>query len=209
MSNTENLYHSNRTLDGVATIEETIKKSRFIAHATRADTVDQAHQFLEKTRCNDATHNCWAYKIGRLYRFSDDGEPGGSAGRPIYAAIEHHDLDHVVVLVIRYFGGIKLGAGGLARAYGGVASSCLQKARIHIVHRYVNLLLDAPFSATGAIYSVLDFYPEIEKLADNYTDIGLSYTLQMPESLLNDFSERIKDASAGQASLKILSIDYF
>lgn len=209
MSNIENQYSSNRTLVGVTTVEETIKKSRFIAHATRADTVDQAVQFLEITRCNDATHNCWAYKIGRSYRFNDDGEPGGSAGRPIYGAIEQHDLDHVVVLVTRYFGGIKLGVGGLARAYGGIALSCLQKAPIHIVNKYVKLKLEAPFSITGAVYSVLDTFPEVKKFADTYTDTGLSFTLQIPETLLENFTIRIKDASAGQACLKILSIDYF
>ena len=64
----------------------------------------------------EATHNCWAYKIGQEYRFNDDGEPGGTAGRPILQAIEGQGMDRVAVLVVRWFGGVKLGAGGLVRA---------------------------------------------------------------------------------------------
>ena len=81
-----------------------------------------------------ATHNCWAYRIGQQYRFSDDGEPGGTAGRPILQAIEGQGFDQVVVVVTRWYGGIKLGAGGLARAYGGCAAECLRLAdRVPIV----------------------------------------------------------------------------
>ena len=72
----------------------------------------------------EATHNCWAYKIGQEYRFNDDGEPGGTAGRPILQAIEGQGMDRVAVLVVRWFGGVKLGAGGLVRAYGGCAANC-------------------------------------------------------------------------------------
>ncbi len=75
-----------------------------------------------------ATHNCWAYRIGQDYRFNDDGEPGGTAGRPILQAIEGQGVDRVVVVVTRWYGGIKLGAGGLARAYGGTAAECLRLA---------------------------------------------------------------------------------
>ena len=75
-----------------------------------------------------ATHNCWAYRIGSEYRFSDDGEPAGTAGRPILAAIDGQGCDQVVVVVTRWYGGIKLGAGGLVRAYGGCAAECLRAA---------------------------------------------------------------------------------
>lgn len=75
--------------------------------------------FLQAVQDLQATHNCWAYKVGAQYRFSDDGEPAGTAGRPILSAIEAQHLDRVMVVVTRYFGGIKLGVGGLVRAYGG------------------------------------------------------------------------------------------
>jgi putative IMPACT (imprinted ancient) family translation regulator len=84
----------------------------------------------------NATHNCWAWKIGDQYRSTDDGEPGGTAGRPILAAIDAQDCDQVVVLVIRWYGGIQLGTGGLARAYGGGANKCLQPApKIELISR--------------------------------------------------------------------------
>lgn len=208
MANNEILYVSDKTLRGVATHEETIRNSRFIAIATRVDSVDQVQQFLEKTRRCDASHNCWAYKIGRSYRFTDDGEPGGSAGRPIFSAIERHDMDHVIVLVTRYFGGIKLGTGGLARAYGGTAASCLQKANIHIVQKQMLLRIHTPFSQTGTLYSVLEHHPGMEKRDEGYSDSGLYCTVCVPEKLVDEFSTRLKDASGGTIRLEILSSEY-
>ena len=94
-----------------ASHELEIKRSRFIANAARADCADQAAEFVDQVRDPQATHNCWAWRVGSAYRSSDDGEPGGTAGRPILSAIDGQRLDHVVVVVTRYFGGIKLGAG--------------------------------------------------------------------------------------------------
>src|SRR5690554_3289883 len=116
------------TLTGLATHREDIRKSRFIAMAGRVDTPQQAMDFFAAHSVPDATHNCWAYRIGEEYRFNDDGEPGGTAGRPILQAIDGQRCDHVAVLVIRWFGGVKLGPGGLIRAYGGVAAQCLRQA---------------------------------------------------------------------------------
>jgi uncharacterized YigZ family protein len=208
MTKNETPYVSDKTLKGVATHEETIRNSRFIAIATRVDSVDQAMRFIDTAGRRDASHNCWAYRIGRSYRFNDDGEPGGSAGRPIFSAIERHELDHVIVLVIRYYGGIKLGAGGLARAYGGTASSCLQKADIHIVQKQVLLRIHTPFSQTGALYSVLENHPGMEKRDDGYSDTGLYCTVCVPDTLVDEFSARLKDASGGTIRLNILSSEY-
>src|SRR5690606_6972475 len=102
--------------------------SRFLALAGPAGSAGQALDFIASHSIASATHNCWAYRIGDLYRFNDDGEPGGTAGRPMLQAIEGQQCDRVVVLVIRWFGGIKLGSGGLVRAYGGVAAQCLRLA---------------------------------------------------------------------------------
>ena len=119
---------STSTLTGLASYEEDIKKSRFVALACKADTPQEAMDFFVAHSVPDATHNCWAYRIGNAYRFNDDGEPGGTAGRPILQAIDGQQCDRVAVLVIRWFGGIKLGPGGLIRAYGGVAAQCLRQA---------------------------------------------------------------------------------
>lgn len=111
-------------------ISEEIKKSRFIVNAAPIDNVNQATEFIESVSDLNATHNCWAWKFGNQYRFNDDGEPTSTAGRPILAAIEGQNCDQVIIVVTRYFGGIKLGTGGLMRAYGGSASHCLQQATL-------------------------------------------------------------------------------
>jgi uncharacterized YigZ family protein len=117
------------TLDGECRHEDDIRKSRFLAQAAPVADVDAAMAFIERVSDPAASHNCWAYRIGQAYRFSDDGEPGGSAGKPILQAIEGQDLDRVAVVVTRWFGGIKLGVGGLIRAYGGTAAECLRRAQ--------------------------------------------------------------------------------
>lgn len=115
-------------LTGPARYEEDIRKSRFLAVAAPVRDPADAAAFLEAAREPQATHSCWAWRIGQAYRFHDDGEPGGTAGRPILQAIDGQDCDRVAVMVVRWFGGIKLGTGGLARAYGGVAAQCLRLA---------------------------------------------------------------------------------
>src|SRR3990167_6314868 len=119
---------------GPCEYREEIRKSRFLARAAPVASAAEAQAFIAAARDPSASHNCWAWKVGNQYRFSDDGEPGGTAGRPILAAIEGQAFDQVVVLVIRWYGGIQLGTGGLARAYGGSANKCLQAApRIELV----------------------------------------------------------------------------
>jgi len=109
-------------------LQQEIRKSRFLAQAAPVDDDAAADTFIAEVSDRGATHNCWAWRLGNRYRFNDDGEPGGSAGRPILAAIDGQGLDHVVVVVTRWFGGIKLGVGGLVRAYGGCAAECLRTA---------------------------------------------------------------------------------
>ena len=116
------------TLTGPCEHREEIRKSRFITYAAPITSAQEAYDFIERHSDLNASHNCWAWKLGDQYRSSDDGEPGGTAGRPILSAIEAQDCDHVVVLVTRWYGGIQLGTGGLARAYGGGANKCLQTA---------------------------------------------------------------------------------
>jgi len=112
------------------TISEEIKKSRFVVNAAPINNSEQAADFITQVSDINATHNCWAWKLSNQYRFNDDGEPTSTAGRPILAAIEGQNCDNVVIVVTRYFGGIKLGTGGLIRAYGGSANHCLQQASL-------------------------------------------------------------------------------
>ena len=106
-----------------------IEKSRFIVSAIHVDTVEEAVEFVNGKRKQyfDATHNCYAYAVGDRVKFSDDGEPQGTAGMPIYECIKNNGLDRLVVVVTRYFGGIKLGAGGLVRAYSGSCAEVLRQ----------------------------------------------------------------------------------
>lgn len=109
--------------------EIVIEKSRFIAAAVGVGTVDEALAFIaaKKKKFFDATHNCYAYIVGDKAKFSDDGEPQGTAGMPIYECLKNSGLDCVCVVVTRYFGGVKLGAGGLVRAYSGSCAEVLKK----------------------------------------------------------------------------------
>ncbi|GGE56123.1 hypothetical protein GCM10011533_05750 [Streptosporangium jomthongense] len=114
--------------------ETEVKKSRFIARVAPVTTRDEVKDWLEKAHQDhpDARHICWAYQIGRPgsaaeAAMNDDGEPSGTAGKPILNVIQHKDMGDVLVMVIRYFGGIKLGAGGLVRAYAGAAESVLSE----------------------------------------------------------------------------------
>lgn len=112
------------------------KKSKFLAFAWPVSTPAEAKEAIRSRFDPRASHNCTAFRIGSEYHFNDDGEPSGTAGRPILSAIEAEDLHGVVVLVVRYFGGTKLGTGGLVRAYGGAARQCLQEApRVFVPRR--------------------------------------------------------------------------
>src|SRR5687767_10914158 len=109
-----------------AIAEQIIKKSRFLATAIPVASDEEAKAAIAAHADADANHNCWAWRIGAAYRLSDDGEPSGTAGKPILAAIDGQSIDRILVIVTRWFGGILLGSGGLVRAYGGTAAMCLK-----------------------------------------------------------------------------------
>ncbi|XP_045833357.1 IMPACT family member in pol 5'region [Trifolium pratense] len=147
--------------------EKDIKKSKFIAIAGSVSDDKSAMSFLSQVRDPKATHNCWAYKVGDQYRSNDDGEPSGTAGKPIYSAIATSGIDRVMVVVIRYFGGIKLGTGGLVRAYGGVASECLKNAPTCLVKTKVPMGVEVPFDLLGVLYHQLQSF-NVEDMKQDY-----------------------------------------
>ncbi len=123
------------TVKESGTHEITIQRSRFIAHISRAETESEAQEFIQaiKKKYWDATHNCSAYLIGendQIQKANDDGEPSGTAGVPILEVLKKRKLKDTVVVVTRYFGGIKLGAGGLIRAYGKSTSEGLNNVEL-------------------------------------------------------------------------------
>ena len=117
-----------QTLAAPARLEQVIRHSRFLAEAEPVEQLAQLDEQLARLCASEASHHCWAWRYGDSYRSFDDGEPGGTAGRPILAAIDGQGLDRVLVVVTRWFGGTKLGSGGLVRAYGGTAAECLRLA---------------------------------------------------------------------------------
>ena len=191
------------TLRGPWTHEEEVRHSRFIARAAPVTAAEDALAFLHSVREPEATHNCWAYRIADAYRFSDDGEPGGTAGRPILAAIERQGVDGVIVVVTRYYGGTKLGAGGLARAYGGCAASCLRLAPRHEVHPRVRLAVAASFDSTGVVYGLLQRY-DAEERSEAYgpTGVTLQFSLRVDEQ--ERFEAELSDVSRGALSVEVL-----
>ena len=123
------------TIKKNVTTEIIINKSRFIGILMPVDNIEDINNILNniKNEYKDATHYCYAYIIDNTKRFNDDGEPGGTAGMPILNVIEQNNLNHVLIVVVRYFGGIKLGAGGLVRAYSKISSECIKQAKLAIL----------------------------------------------------------------------------
>jgi len=189
-----------QTLADRARFELEVKKSRHLAQASPCEHPDQAMAFLAQVSVRDATHNCWAYRIGQQYRFSDDGEPSGTAGRPILAAIDGQALDGVVVVVTRWFGGIKLGAGGLVRAYGGAAAECLRTApRIDLVET-LEAELRAGFAQAGTVHALLAQF-DADKLDERFEADGIVLRIRIPCHNARRLDQALRDASRGQAQL--------
>lgn len=145
-----------RTIKENGIHENEIKKSRFICHLKRVKSEEEALEFIEQVKKEHykATHNCSAYTLGmndEIQRAHDDGEPSGTAGVPMLEIFLKRDLKNVVAVVTRYFGGKKLGAGGLIRAYGGVVNDAV--SAVGIVERQVQLLIDVTvsYSLSGSV----------------------------------------------------------
>ncbi|HEY4093196.1 MAG TPA: YigZ family protein [Luteibacter sp.] len=183
--------------------EEEIKKSRFIAQAAAVTTPADALAFFQAVGDPGATHNCWAYRIGDAYRFNDDGEPGGTAGRPILAAIDGQGCDRVAVVVTRWYGGIKLGAGGLVRAYGGSAAECLRLApRVPII-AVGRIALRADFSDLALISArIRELDGTIEE--EHFVADGADLIVSAPLDQLDAITARIIDTTRGRTTPKRL-----
>jgi len=177
--------------------EEDIRKSRFLTQAAPVGNPADALAFFAAVSDPAATHNCWAYRIGDAYRFHDDGEPGGTAGRPILQAIDGQGYDQVAVVVTRWYGGIKLGAGGLARAYGGGAAECLRLGpRVPLV-AMGQLVMHCEFAELALVQARLrDMGATID--AETFTADGAELTVGAPQDALETISARITDLSRGR-----------
>ena len=189
------------TLAGLCEYREEIRKSRFITLAAPIGSPADAQAFIEQHSDLNASHNCWAWKLGDQYRSNDDGEPGGTAGRPILAAIEAQACDQVAVLVIRWYGGIQLGTGGLARAYGGGANKCLQQAeKIELISR-VALRCTCGFAELALVKLRVAESGGLVTM-EAFTANGVALELAVGEAQIDKLNRQLADLSRGRIQLE-------
>ena len=186
------------------TNEEIIKKSAFIGVCAPVESTEAFFKFLTATQDLNATHNCWAYRIGNEYRFNDDGEPSGTAGKPMLAAIDGSGFDCIGALVIRHYGGIKLGTGGLARAYGGTIARNLNQAPYQILIPEIELMVKVDFQHGQTLHQLLTQLGG-QRNKQTFTTEGETHTIKLPEHLHQDFIDSLNNQTKGSAI--IISLD--
>lgn len=190
------------SLERTETFSQDIKKSRFIAHAAPVGGEDEAKAFIAAVSDPSANHNCWAWRIGQAYRFSDDGEPSGTAGKPMLQAIDGQALDRVVVVVTRWFGGILLGSGGLMRAYGGTVAACLRAAaKTEIIPRIEGEIV-AGFSDLAVLKARLCALPDLIVVNEEFTASGAILTVALPEAAAAQANRLVTDLTSGRAFVR-------
>lgn len=186
-----------------ATAEEIIKKSRFLATALPVAGEDEAKAALAKYGHADANHNCWAWRIGATYRFSDDGEPSGTAGKPILAAIDGQTLDNVIVIVTRWFGGVLLGSGGLMRAYGGTAAACLRGAEKVEMKPWVEGRFHLDFSDLALVKAKLGAIRDLQILEENFGATGADLVVRIVETDVDAVMRLVGDLTSGRSAVAV------
>jgi uncharacterized YigZ family protein len=190
------------TIAAQVTYEEEIKKSRFQAFAVPVENEQEVKAFLEEHRDLTTTHQCWAWKIGHQVRFNDDGEPSGTAGRPILATIEGNELTNVLVMVNRWYGGVKLGTGGLVRAYGGCAGQALLLAeKIELIEKKV-----AHFACQFSEWPIFQYELNQQSIdyQEQYTADGVSVQIQLQVHQIAELMDKIRDVTRGREQLKVV-----
>lgn len=200
-----------RTIAQAAQDEFVEKRSRFIGYARPVQTEEEAQAFIAemKSRHWDATHNVYAYILreGNIQRYSDDGEPQGTAGIPTLDVLQKSHVTDVAVVVTRYFGGILLGGGGLVRAYSHGASIALKAAGIITMKECSLLMLSCDYSRYGRVSSLI---PECGGIIDD-TDFAGNVTLSfhMAPELMGSFARKLADATNGQVTFEECGSQYF
>jgi uncharacterized YigZ family protein len=199
----EDFYH---TVARPASAEIKIKKSRFIAEVETVKSASDAQEILKSIRKKEhaATHHCYAYRIGisgqEEFKYSDDGEPGGSAGKPIYDCLLGRELTNTIVIVTRYYGGTKLGTGGLARAYSDAARRVLAKSGKKTVFITSRLNLEFELKYFDQIQSVLSKY-SAEQIESNFSEEA-NITISVRKSKTKELVEALTNLTNGQIKIK-------
>ena len=188
----------------ITTEKQTIQKSVFLAYVKGVDTVEEAREFYQEIakKHYDATHNCYAYVVDDKMKFSDDGEPQGTAGMPILQVIQKQNLNRVCVVVTRYFGGIKLGAGGLVRAYSSTAALGLDVAeKVHVKPCQL-----VQISCNYTDYQVLQNFFKNNSMSCQveYTD-QVNVTCQIDLCDVDSFTKKTIEMACGRAKIELLA----
>ena len=185
-------------------VEQEISRSRFITTIGRASTVEEAQAFVRgvAAELGGATHHCWAYVVGPpgdtgRIGMSDAGEPHGTAGRPMLNALLHAPVGDVVAVVTRYYGGTKLGTGGLVRAYGGGVQSALATLPVAERIEYVALVITVEYGRLAALQQLCGEH-EAEILGQDFAE-QVRLTVRVPEGNAGRFKTAVLDATRGQA----------
>jgi len=194
-----------KTIREAVRTETRINKSRFIATAVPVQNRETVEEILAKKKKEflDATHHCYAYRLGPAgadARFYDDGEPGGSAGKPILRAIDKFGLTDILIIVTRYFGGTKLGVGGLVRAYGGAAEQAIRAAD-HVT-KYLTETVNAsfPHSQIGNVMNVVS--KQGAKILDTRYDEEVHLCLEIRNSRMVELKSLLVQHTSGNITLR-------
>ena len=175
------------------------KRSRFIGQVWRVSSEEEARARIEETKKKhyDARHNCWCYRIhgGGVERYSDDGEPQGTAGQPMLNVFQREEVTDVVCVVTRYFGGILLGAGGLVRAYTQSAKDAIDTAGISVVRRWLAMEIPCTYAQFEAMRREVAGFDGVVENVDYGADVLLSALLL--EERADGFAAHVLDVSAG------------
>lgn len=198
-----------RTVFAYGEDEVIINKSRFIGYAKSIETEEEALEFIDeiKSKHRDATHNVHAYVVGdnsNIQRFSDDGEPSGTAGIPALEVIKKEDLRNVVVVITRYFGGIKLGGGGLIRAYTKGAKIGLEAATIvdMVIHQKLKIRLDYNLYGKIENYLLVNDYVVDETTFDS----NINITISIDTEEIHEFTKTITNLCSGNVEIQQIEL---
>ena len=178
------------------------KKSRFIATVLPIDTEEEALQYIERIKKKywDARHNCFAFVIGsnnEIQRFSDDGEPQGTAGKPILETLLNENLHNTLIVVTRYFGGTLLGTGGLVRAYGQSSKEGIRNSVIQKVCEGISFKLTVDYNSIGKIKYIMGQMGIMDAQEAYGQNVVLSILMKKDE--YNEFNTKVTDATGGKA----------
>jgi len=200
---------AHRTLAHRAEHEDVIKGSRFVAVVAPLATSDGVEALVAAVRAAhpEAGHVCWATLWGDARRWSDDGEPGGTAGRPMLEVLEKRGLDRVAAAVARRFGGVKLGAGGLARAYGGAVAKAVDAAGVVLVPDRDAYRLEAPFADADALLRALQARSDVVVAAPDHGPGGVVLSGTVLRDVVDEVATLVADLTRGRGRWSANPID--